>query len=155
MAWNPKIFEEAFSAGGASQCELMACGHPKACWKECEDCKGSGIVGHRGGKPVPYETCGGHEDSRGDGGYCIVCEEVGMLKEALQEIAALIKKMSSDYSGTTQNHAGIEKYLPKPAEPLCKACGRPQGDSRYHHDAPRTNWGAALHWFEKPDEPKV
>ena len=34
----------------------------------CEDCRGTGIIGHTAMlKPVACETCGGHEDSRGRG----------------------------------------------------------------------------------------
>lgn len=32
----------------------------------------------------------------------------------------------------------------------CSDCGHPKDDSRYHLDAPGTNWGAALHAFVPP-----
>jgi hypothetical protein len=31
---------------------------------------------------------------------------------------------------------------------LCAACHHVKNDSTMHHDAPGTNWGAALHWFQ-------
>jgi uncharacterized UBP type Zn finger protein len=31
---------------------------------------------------------------------------------------------------------------------LCAQCGKLKHDSTMHHDAPGTNWGAALHWFQ-------
>jgi hypothetical protein len=40
---------------------------------------------------------------------------------------------------------------PEPAAPsgaVCADCHHPKDDSRFHHDAPGTNWGAALHWFK-------
>jgi hypothetical protein len=33
-------------------------------------------------------------------------------------------------------------------EELCAQCGKLKNDSTMHHDAPGTNWGAALHWFQ-------
>jgi hypothetical protein len=34
------------------------------------------------------------------------------------------------------------------AKDLCAQCGKLKNDSTMHHDAPGTNWGAALHWFQ-------
>lgn len=36
-------------------------------WKECPDCSGAGYAGWSRGRRVSCESCGGHEDSLGDG----------------------------------------------------------------------------------------
>ena len=39
------------------------------------------------------------------------------------------------------------RHADQPAAPLCADCGHPESDSRFHLEAPGTNWGAALHHF--------
>lgn len=93
------------------------------------------------------------------------------LKELLQLIGEgkLIRNTKADHRPgwairqipfvrtLVEAQASVEEAEKKSSEqpkPLCADCGHPIDDSRFHFEAPGTNWGAALHNFLPPTQPQ-
>lgn len=68
--WNNRPIEDALASDLATlRARLGEAeeGIRRLSWKKCDDCDGSGYTGWVRGKKVSCESCGGSEDSLGDG----------------------------------------------------------------------------------------